>query len=244
MTFHKGGILMEFEKLSAPSLHELFVQQLEQFILSGKLKKGEKLPTERQLAQSMQVSRAVVNGGLAELERKGFVIIKPRVGAFVADYRRTGTLETLISIMNYNGGHLRDEEIRSILEVRIALDCFAVQLCIEHITDDDLNLLLEKVELIKKAATDRQAADAAFEFQHELAFLSKNTLIPLIFHSFRIPVLALWERFCALYGIEALYQNNYTLWSYLRQRDLEGTLKWIRDSVGESIDGKREIYYR
>lgn len=235
---------MEFEKLSAPSLHELFVQQLEHMILSGKLKTGEKLPTERQLAQSMQVSRAVVNGGLAELERKGFVTIKPRVGAFVSDYRRTGTLETLISIMNYNGGHLRDEEIRSILEIRIALDCFAVQLCIDHITDEDLALLLEKVTLIKTAATDSEAASAAFEFQHELAFLSKNTLIPLIFHSFRIPVLALWERFCFLYGKEALYKNNYILWSYLRRRDTDGAVKWIQDSVNESIHGKREIYYR
>jgi len=235
---------MEFEKLSAPSLHELFVQQLEHLILSGKLKTGEKLPTERQLAQSMQVSRAVVNGGLAELERKGFVTIKPRVGAFVADYRRTGTLETLISIMNYNGGHLRDEEIRSILEIRIALDCFAVQLCIDHITDEDLELLLEKAKLIQKAATDSEAASAAFEFQHELAFLSKNTLIPLIFHSFRIPVLALWERFCSLYGKEALYKNNYILWSYLRRRDTEGAIKWIQDSISESIHGKREIYYK
>ncbi|MCI8484391.1 MAG: FadR family transcriptional regulator [Lachnospiraceae bacterium] len=234
---------MEFEKLSAPSLHELFVQQLEHMILSGKLKTGEKLPTERQLAQSMQVSRAVVNGGLAELERKGFVQIKPRVGAFVADYRRTGTLETLISIMNYNGGHLRDEEIRSILEVRIALDCFAVQLCIDHMEDEDLDLLLEKVELIRQAATDTDAALAAFEFQHELAFLSKNTLIPLIFHSFRVPVLALWERFCSLYGKEALYKNNYTLWSYLQRRDQKGALKWIEDSIGESIHGSREIYY-
>lgn len=235
---------MEFEKLSAPSLHELFVQQLEHLILSGKLKNGEKLPTERQLAQSMQVSRAVVNGGLAELERKGFVTIKPRVGAFVTDYRRSGTLETLISIMNYNGGHLRDEEIRSILEIRIALDCFAVQLCIDHITDEDLDLLLEKAKLIKNAATDSEAASAAFEFQHELAFLSKNTLIPLIFHSFRIPVLALWERFCSLYGKEALYKNTHILWSYLKRRDRDGAVKWIQDSISESIHGKREIYYR
>ena len=42
---------MEFEKISSPSLRELFVQQLEQMILSGKLPVGEKLPPERQLAQ-------------------------------------------------------------------------------------------------------------------------------------------------------------------------------------------------
>ena len=62
---------MEFEKISSPSLRELFVDQLENMILSGKLKIGEKLPPERQLAQMMQVSRAVVNSGIAELEKRG-----------------------------------------------------------------------------------------------------------------------------------------------------------------------------
>lgn len=61
---------MEFSRLSAPSLKELFVTQLEHMILSGKLTIGEKLPPERQLAEVMQVSRAVVNGGISELEKR------------------------------------------------------------------------------------------------------------------------------------------------------------------------------
>ena len=59
---------MEFQKISSPSLRELFVEQLEHMILSGKLAVGEKLPPERQLAESMQVSRSVVNGGISDLE--------------------------------------------------------------------------------------------------------------------------------------------------------------------------------
>ena len=135
---------MEFTKLSAPSLRELFIQQLEHMILSGKLKIGEKLPPERQLAEAMQVSRAVVNGGIADLERKGFLNIKPRVGTFVADYRKNGNLEILISIMNYNGGRMQEEEIRSILEVRGSLDSLASRLCIEHASDEDLEHLYEQ----------------------------------------------------------------------------------------------------
>ena len=56
---------MEFAKLSAPSLKDLFVQQLQGMILSDELPMGTQLPPERELAQQMQVSRAVVNGGLA-----------------------------------------------------------------------------------------------------------------------------------------------------------------------------------
>ena len=69
---------MEFQKISSPSLRDLFIEQLEHLILSGKLQVGEKLPPERQLAEMMQVSRAVVNSGISELEKKGFLTVKPR----------------------------------------------------------------------------------------------------------------------------------------------------------------------
>lgn len=61
---------MEFQKLNAPSLKELFISELENMIISGRLPIGTKLPSERELASSMQVSRAVVNSGIAELEKK------------------------------------------------------------------------------------------------------------------------------------------------------------------------------
>ena len=64
---------MKFTKISAPSMKELFVRQLTEAILSGELTVGEKLPAERELAQQMQVSRAVVNSGINELARCGFV---------------------------------------------------------------------------------------------------------------------------------------------------------------------------
>lgn len=73
----------------------------------------------------MQVSRAVVNGGLAELAKQGFLEVRPRQGTCVADYRRKGNLGTLIAIMEYQGGVLGKDEIRSILEVRRALEHLA-----------------------------------------------------------------------------------------------------------------------
>ena len=100
---------MNFEQLYAPSLKELFVQKLQGMILSGELPMGEKLPSERELCQQMGVSRAVVNGGITELARQGFLEVRPRQGAYVADYRRDGNMETLMAIMDYNGGMLGKE---------------------------------------------------------------------------------------------------------------------------------------
>ena len=234
---------MEFEKLISPSLKELFISNIEAKILSGELPVGQQLPPERQLAQSMGVSRAVVNSGIVELENRGFLDVRPRVGTFVADYRRAGTMETLKSIMTYNRGRLRNEEIRSILEVRDALDKLAVADIIPHVTELDNMLLLEKVEAIRQASDNRQAAEAAFAFQHELAMLSGNTLLPLIFRSFYSSVLVLWERFCALHGIDTLYQTSCRLCGHIRDKDIPGAVAWIDYCPRETISGSRCIYY-
>lgn len=234
---------MEFQKISSPSLRELFVDQLEHMILSGKLKIGEKLPPERQLAEMMQVSRAVVNSGISELEKKGFLIVKPRSGTFVADYRRKGTIDTLLAIMKYNGGNLKNEEIRSIFELRLALDSLAARLCISKLQEEDIQLLLEKVENIHTATTNKEAILAAFEFQHEFALLSGNTLIPLVFQSFRAPIFTMWERFVDLYGVDVLYQRNYITWTYIKNRDTDGAIEWMERSMAECIDGDYKIYY-
>ena len=186
---------MEFEKLSAPSLKDLFVKQIQGMILSGELAQGTALPPERELARQMQVSRAVVNGGLAELAAQEFVEIRPRQGTFVADYRRNGNLSTLIAIMEYNGGTLGREEIRSILEVRRALEQLAVGLILRNATDEDIERLGDLVAHIAGAQTPQQAAERAFEFQHELALISGNSILPLFYYSFRAPVIVLWVRF-------------------------------------------------
>ena len=48
------------------------MDQLLEMILRGDLKIGDKLPSERQLAEMTKVSRSVVNSGIVELEECGF----------------------------------------------------------------------------------------------------------------------------------------------------------------------------
>ncbi|MFV0343844.1 MAG: FadR/GntR family transcriptional regulator [Anaerocolumna sp.] len=234
---------MEFTKLSAPSLKELFIQQLEGMILSGKIKVGEKLPSERELAETMHISRSVVNGGILELTNKGFLSMKPRIGTFVADYRRTGTLETLKSIINYNRGVLRSNEIKSILEIRLALSNLSIKLALHQLKDHDFIILRHHVDGIAKADTFKEASEKAFGFHHELSVLSGNMLMPLIYHSFHEVVVSLWERFCILHGKERLYENTDILMKYIENKDLENALNWSEQTCLNAISGNEEIYY-
>ena len=233
---------MEFERLYAPSLKELFVKQLQSMILSGELPMGSKLPSERELCDQMRVSRAVVNGGITELARQGFLEVRPRQGTYVADYRRNGNMDTLRAIMDYNGGTLGKEEIRSILEVRQGLEYMTVTRVIEFATEEDLRKLGTYVDALDTDLSPAQASDIAFAFQHEMTVIGGNHILPLIYSSFKVPCIALWIRFCRKYGVKALHYNVEQLYRHLLNRDKFSAAAWIDQYLGEAISGNQQIY--
>ena len=63
---------MVFREIVAPTVKELFVQQLEGMILSGELRPGDRLPTERELADEMKISKAVVHEDCGSCTGWGF----------------------------------------------------------------------------------------------------------------------------------------------------------------------------
>ncbi len=232
---------MQFKKISTPSLKDLFVRELENKILSGELKVGDKLPSERELAASMQVSRAVVNTGIAELEQKGFLIIKPRVGTFVEDFYKNGTLETFSSIIRYNGGTLAKDETRSILEIRIILVNMAADLAIDCASDKDIRTLSKIADNIDENNTNDEIIETTFKLYHQLAFISGNVVLPLIFTSFKELVCKLWLRFILNNGKATLIANNKRLASLIASRDKAAARAHITDITKEAISGKHNI---
>ena len=216
---------MGFVKISAPSLTDLFVQQIEKLILSGELAVGEQLPPARELSVKMGVSRSVINAGLVELEKLGFVDVQPRQGVYVCDYRRKGSVETLVAIMRYHGGALRQNEVRSLLEVREALECLCVRQVIEQVSLAELEALDPMLEAIRQASSGDEAAERVYDFHHELAVLSGNVLMPLLYNSFHPQGVYLWALYCKRAGIDGLYQIKRRLYTALLNRDLASALE-------------------
>ena len=81
-----------------------------------------------------------------------------------------------------------------------------------------------------------------FSFHHELALISGNTLVPLIYYSFKAPILSLWERFCIKYGVAALYQNTARLLDAIVQRDVSLAEQIIEASIAACVSGPMQIY--
>lgn len=222
---------MGFTKITNVSLTELFVQQIENMILSGELAVGEQLPPARELSVRMGVSRPVISAGLIELEKLGFIEIHPRQGAFVSDYRRKGTVETLVAIMRYNGGAMRDNEVTSLLQVRNSLESLCMELVIQNATDRELASVAPLLQAIEEAILPEDAADAIYAFHHELAALSGNMLLPLLYHSFKPESLYLWTISFKKEGKQKLCDAKVRLYQALLNRDTQEAIRLTQQRV-------------
>ena len=145
---------MAFREIVAPTVKELFIQQLEGMILSGELRPGDRLPTERELADEMKISKTVVHEGLRELHRLGFLDIASRRGVTVADYAQTGSLETLRAIMDFHGGLPDAKTAGSILQLRYYLEGPAMEELAARHTPADMAALQALQRQAEQAAQD------------------------------------------------------------------------------------------
>ena len=129
---------MDIGVIEIPTKKELFVRKMEEQILSGKLKAGDSLPSERQLQEETRISKTMVHAGLAELVAKGFLEVTPRRGAVVANYEETGTMDTLNALIRMNGGNMTRKQTHSFMEARIAIEGSALRRLAENHTDEDI----------------------------------------------------------------------------------------------------------
>lgn len=74
---------MSIQPIKAPRLHERIAQEIAELIAAGSFKPGARLPAERQLAQSLKVSRSSLREALSALELQGVLEIRVGSGAYV-----------------------------------------------------------------------------------------------------------------------------------------------------------------
>lgn len=115
-------------------LSDAVVDQLSELITAGTYPLGEKLPSERDLARSLGVSRALVRESFRILESLGLVEVKPGIGAIV-----TNNSPKTVDIANYLWDH--HAKVLEVLEVRDTLAARASKLAATRITDDELRQL-------------------------------------------------------------------------------------------------------
>lgn len=230
---------MEFKQLVTPSLTELFIKEIERMILSGELKIGEKLPTERELSENMKVSRAVINGGLNKLAAMGFLRIAPRKGVFVDDYIANGNIDVLTAIMEYNSWRFTPEYLEPILQFRMSIEPYSIELAAQNAETCDLERLSEIISQLKNGSSDSAAADLIFRFFHVISIAGKNIILPLLFRTFKPVYQSIGSVIVRLGHVDSLIEDYEYLYEAIcdkrvedaRQRDIE-CIEKCRKNIG------------
>ncbi|HOT45839.1 MAG TPA: FadR/GntR family transcriptional regulator [Spirochaetota bacterium] len=123
--------------LQKTRLHEGIVEQLQEKILSGQFRSGDKLPPERDLAESLDVNRSTLREAFKKLEMLDLVEIRHGDGVYVKDYLDSGSLELLPALMR-SGGSYDVTILKGLLDLRrLILPDVAFQAALNR-TDGDL----------------------------------------------------------------------------------------------------------
>ncbi len=84
-------------------------------------------------------------------------------------------------------------------------------------------------------AEEADAAEKTFLFFHELAILSGNVLLPLMYHSFKAPGVHLWSIYAKKFGIKALYDLKIDYYRALLNRDEEEALAQVHKIMQNAV---------
>lgn len=140
---------MEVTAVKKITITEQIIDQLAFQITSGKVKPGERLPNERELAQMFDVTRGRIREALRALSIIGLITIKPGGGSFVNE-NYTSIPEKTISLMYYNEVNNFDEiyKARQLIETEVYLTCF------RNITTEKLENLHKRIDEIVIASNN------------------------------------------------------------------------------------------
>ncbi len=174
-----------FRRARSNRVFEDVVDQIQEAILEGKLKEGEKLPAERELQAMFHTSRGTLREALRVLEQRGLIEIKRGVsgGAIVKRVSSDEMSESLALLIRS-----QKVSIAHLIEFRKDLEGMVAALAAQRVTDQDLETLNALLHEASAHLTADEPAWEAFiqvdrQVHLELARITGNPLYRLILHT-------------------------------------------------------------
>ena len=159
-------------------IYEIVMEQIKDIVKKGQLKSGDKLPSERDLSDSLQVSRTSVREALKALQMLGLIESKHGEGNFINSDFENSLLEPLSIIFLLLGSKSKDViELRKIIEPEIAA------LSAKNITKEQLIELKEIMSELNGTSDVETCASIDKKFHYKIAQASGNHLISTIMFS-------------------------------------------------------------
>jgi len=162
-----------FTAVRKTRVFEGVAQQIQRFIVDGAMKPGDRLPSERELAERFAVSRTSVRDAIRTLEFVGLVVPRQGDGTVVADVSPEAVVTPLASVL------LRKRElIAELLDVRKMIEPALAARAAVHATLEEIAHLEEILRRQRqKLLRGEPTVEEDGEFHYAIALAARNTVV-------------------------------------------------------------------
>lgn len=169
-----------YSAIQSSRLYEQIIEQIQGRIMEGKVRPGDKLPSERELAEQFGVSRTAVREAVKAMREKGLLEVQPGRGTFVTDLTG-GTTEVMRDSLSLIVKISLGNDLGKLVQVRTLLEPGIAALAAEMATPLDLETMQQAVNVMDTAMTRTDAyVEADLAFHLALARATQNPLIPVL----------------------------------------------------------------
>ncbi|EAR49913.1 pyruvate dehydrogenase complex repressor [Oceanicola granulosus HTCC2516] len=216
---------MPFEKVQPEKLSQGVVRQVEQLILRGILRPGERLPPERELSDRLGVSRPSLREAVAELEDRGLLSRRAGAGIYVADVLGSAFSDALVRLFSTH-----DEAVYDYITFRRDMEGLAAERAATLGSDTDLKVIASLYERMSAAHAKRNPAEeAALDADFHLSIIEASHNVVML-HMMRSMFQLLREG--VFYNRSVMFRQRTTRDQLLDQhRDIRDALL-ARDPAG------------
>jgi GntR family transcriptional repressor for pyruvate dehydrogenase complex len=171
-----------YSPIQPSKVFERVAEQIEKRILAGELRSGDRLPTERDMAEQFQVSRTAVREAMKILGQKGLVDMRPGRGTIVIDGAHEAMQNSIGLLMKMKLGEIGGSD--NLVEVRAILETEIAALAAARATEKEIAAMREAIRVMDESLDDAEAYIVADNSFHEaLAQATQNALILILIHS-------------------------------------------------------------
>jgi GntR family transcriptional regulator, transcriptional repressor for pyruvate dehydrogenase complex len=225
---------MAFKPIRTRSLYQEIVEQIRELMAGGELKPGDKLLSERDLAERLQVSRPSVREAIRSLELMGFVEIRRGGGTFVRDTNADEIIRPLAMFLAVERSSLLE-----MFEVRRVFETATARMAAERASPSELGRLEAALEAMRErfnARDSEKGEEADVEFHYVVAEATHNALLIRLFRTLsaefsRAVSVARRQLYLDQHNPKKLVAQHRRIYAAIKGRDPESAARAMREHL-------------
>ena len=227
----------EFKHIKQQRVSQQIADQIKSLIVGGRLKNGQKLPSERELSKRLGVGRISLREGLRILEAMGIIETKYGLnsGTYVSDMGLKSLTEKFSDILQ-----LSNITVEQLTEARLEISLINVRYFIRNATSEDIEKLEECIEEGEKLLKSGYRTRGKSIYFHQLIAQGSKNPVFIIIHNALIDILLEFlSKFESPPEHSAKILNNRKkILKYLKEKNVEKASEAMKEHIiysGERI---------